>query len=373
MGIRMAVAVGLAAGSVCWGQAAADVPAVEHEAFTFQFGPVSAGAELDYPAGARNAPVVVLIPGSGPEDRDADIPTAHDGTTHIFRDIADELTAHGYAVMRYDKRFVREPHVVDPRFDTDVDLNDFRSDAEQVLRAAEQDSHIDPHRVFLYGWSEGSTVAAALAVSHPELAGAVFQGSVAAPWRLVFAYQTEQVEAAYLQRYSVDGLLGPDELRRAYTGEGGAVARSAVGYATVDASHGDFTVAPYFDSNHDGKLDVNLEFRPVSEQYLDRLFASDGFIYGPGKTLPTVPEQAPKLTGPVLILQGRDDANVPAEGASALDAALALAGNRDHTLRVLPGLGHSLGRTPDVLADDFQPIDATALSALTQWLDAHTT
>lgn len=189
---------------------------------------------------------------------------------------------------------------------------------------------------------------------------------------MVFGYQSELVEAAYLERYSVGGLLGPDELRRAYAGDGGLVARSSLAFTVVDAAHGDFTVAPAFDSNHDGKLDVNLEFRPVTEAFLDQLLNSTRYIYGPGQALPTVLDQAPKLPGPVLILQGQEDANVPAAGATALDAALALSGNRDYTVRVFPGLGHSLGRTPDALADDFQPIDATALDALSGWLDAHT-
>ncbi|MFI1913384.1 alpha/beta hydrolase family protein [Nocardia sp. NPDC020380] len=371
MGIRMLLVAGLLAGAGCCGVAQADTP-VEHESFSFRFGDFEGSGQLDYPAGARNAPVVMLVPGSGPEDRNADIPTAHHGTTHIFLDIANYLTQHGYAVMRYDKRYVHVPRQVDPRFATDLIMNDMRDDADQVLRAVEGDPHIDPHRVFLYGWSEGSTVAAAVAVSHPELAGTVFQGPVSVPWRMVFGYQTELVEAAYLERYSVGGLLGPEELRRAYAGDGGLVAMSTAAFTVADAAHGDFAVAPTLDLDHDGKLDVNLEFRPVSEAFLDQLLNSTRYIYGPGRALPTVLDQAPKLTGPVLILQGQEDANVPAAGAAGLDAALALTGNRDHSVRVFPGLGHSLGRTPDALTDDFQPIDTTALDALSQWLDAHT-
>ncbi|MFJ9367553.1 serine aminopeptidase domain-containing protein [Nocardia sp. NPDC101769] len=370
MGIRGAVTLGAIALVVGTGGVAAAEPTVERESFTFQFGDFTGSGELDYPAGARNAPVVVLIPGSGPEDLNADQASG----SHIFLDIADDLTSRGYAVMRYNKRYVHGPGDVDNAdYWTKLDLNGMRDDADQVLRAAEQDSHVDPHRVFVYGWSEGSTVAAALATTHPELAGTIFQGPVALPWRVTFGYQGEQVYAPYLSRFAVDGLLGPDELARAFHGDGGLMAKFALRFACVNADGGDFTVRPTWDLNRDGKLDVNLEFRPVYQFYLESAMRPGGIydIYDPARALPSVIEQAPKLTAPVLILQGAEDANVPPAGSSSLDAALATAGNRDHTLHVFPGLGHSLGPTPDVLHDDFQPIDQSALDALAHWLDAH--
>ncbi|MVU81496.1 prolyl oligopeptidase family serine peptidase [Nocardia sp. ET3-3] len=369
MGIRgavVAMAVALAMGTA--GTAAAE-PAFEHTDFTFQFGDFTGSGELDYPSGVRNAPVVVLIPGSSPEDLNADMPTG----SHIFLDIANDLTSRGYAVMRYNKRYVHGPGDVDAAsYWTKLDLHGMRDDAEQVLRAAEQDSHVDPHRVFVYGWSEGSTVAASLATTHPELAGSIFQGPVALPWRVTFGYQGERVYAPYLASFAVNGLLGPDELAAAAHGDGGAMAKAALTFACVDASNGDFTVNPKWDLNRDGKLDVNLEFRPAYQFYLESAMQPGGWfqIYNPARALPSVIEQAPNLTAPVLILQGAEDANVPPSAASTLDTALTAAGNRDHTLHLFPGLGHSLGRTPDVLHDNFQPIDQTALDTLAEWLDA---
>ena len=348
--------------------ASADPP-VEHEAFTFPFGDFTATGQLDYPSGARNAPVVVLIPGSSPEDLNADI-----GTSHIFLDIANDLTRRGYAVMRYNKRYVRGPGDVDGEsYQTKLDLHGMRDDAEQVLQAAEADTHVDPRRVFVYGWSEGSTVAADLAAAHPELAGTIFQGPVALGWRSVFGHQTEFVQAPYLERYAVNGTLGPAELQRAYSGDGGIEARAILQTVCVDAPNGNFAVQPALDLDHDGTLDPNLEFRPRIEMLVDQMLAPGGSsIYSAGRTLPSVAEQAANLRAPVLTLQGAEDANVPPAGANALDAALGLSGNTDHTLRVFPGLGHSLGRTPDILRDDFQPIDASALDVLGGWLDNHT-
>ncbi|WP_433562391.1 alpha/beta hydrolase family protein [Nocardia sp. CA-151230] len=370
MGIRGAVALGAIALVCGTGGVAAAEPTVEHETFTFQFGDFTGSGELDYPAGARNAPVVVLIPGSGPEDLNADQASG----SHIFLDIADDLTSRGYAVMRYNKRYVHGPGDVDNGdYWSKLDLNGMRDDADQVLRAAEQDSHVDPHHVFVYGWSEGSTVAAALATTHPELAGTIFQGPVALPWRVTFSYQGEQVYAPYLSRFAVNGLLGPEELASAFHSDGGRMAKLALRFACVNADAGDFTVRPTWDLNRDGKLDVNLEFRPDYQFYLESAMRPGGLyeLYDPARALPTVIEQAPKLTAPVLILQGAQDANVPPAGSTTLDAALSAAGNPDHTLHLFPTLGHSLGPTPDVLHDDFQPIAPAALDALGNWLDAH--
>ena len=51
------------------------------------------------PQGVEKAPCVVLIHGSGPNDRDETV-----GPNKLFRDLADSLAAHGVASLRYDKR-----------------------------------------------------------------------------------------------------------------------------------------------------------------------------------------------------------------------------------------------------------------------------
>jgi len=60
---------------------------------------VKLGATLSVPKGVKRPPAVVLVHGSGPSTRDADIA----GHQH-FRVLADYLARHGIAVLRYDKR-----------------------------------------------------------------------------------------------------------------------------------------------------------------------------------------------------------------------------------------------------------------------------
>lgn len=61
-------------------------------------------AVITYPAGEGPFPMVVMVHGSGPLDRDESI-----GPNHPFRDIALGLARRGVASLRYDKRTYAYP------------------------------------------------------------------------------------------------------------------------------------------------------------------------------------------------------------------------------------------------------------------------
>jgi pimeloyl-ACP methyl ester carboxylesterase len=96
------------------------------------------------------APAVILISGSGPTDRDetvAGIP--------VFGQIARDLVAAGFAVVRYDKRGVGQSG---GRVES-VTIADYAEDARQVLLWLEKQKGIDKDRIALVGHSEGAMVA----------------------------------------------------------------------------------------------------------------------------------------------------------------------------------------------------------------------
>src|SRR6185437_3531308 len=105
------------------------------EPLTLNFGDFQAHAELDYPSAASGRlPAVVLIPGSGPEDLNADIFASPNGPvlSHIFLDIANALAPRGYAVLRYNKHYVSGPGQVDYQaFYTKLTLQQMLADAGQ--------------------------------------------------------------------------------------------------------------------------------------------------------------------------------------------------------------------------------------------------
>ncbi len=351
---------------------------VGHETLRINFGGFTSKAELDYPLGGGKHPTVLLIPGSTPEDMNADIVGGASGPplSHIFLDIARYLAPRGVAVLRYNKHYVTSLRQVDYQsYYTKLDLQGMRNDAEAVLAAAERDPHVDARHIFVYGWSEGSTVAAALVARHPEVAGLVVQGPVARSWRATFTHQVVDVVVPYLRRLAPDGRVTNSVLRRAATGNGGLVARGdAISFfAQPSQTPGAPSINPMLDQNHDGAVDINREFLPALPRIMDYLLGPLGplGIYGPDRALPSLVAAAPHLKLPVLILQGRNDANVPFQGAVELRAALIASGNRDAILELYPGLGHTLGAARDVIDDNFRPIAARPLADLLSWLARH--
>ena len=107
-------------------------------------------ATITRPAGAASAPAVILIGGSGPTDRDETI-----AGIPIFGQIARDLVAAGFAVVRYDKRGIGQSG---GRAES-VTIADYAEDARQVLFWLERQKGIDKERIALVGHSEGGLVA----------------------------------------------------------------------------------------------------------------------------------------------------------------------------------------------------------------------
>lgn len=117
-------------------------------------------ATLSLPIGEGSFPAVVIVHGSGPNDRDGTL-----GLNKPYRDIAHGLATQGIAVLRYDKRtyVYREPI---PGFTVDDDA----LAAVELLRGNER---IDSERMFVVGHSLGAIFAPRIAKRDPALAGVV--------------------------------------------------------------------------------------------------------------------------------------------------------------------------------------------------------
>lgn len=128
---------------------------------------------LTLPQGKGNYPAVVLVTGSGPQNRNEEI-FGH----KPFEVIADYLTRQGYAVFRYDDRGVGQS-TGDYASATMLDLVE---DALSGWRYLKTRKEIDPRKIGILGHSEGGAIAFRAAAGNPEvafvisLAGGALQG-----------------------------------------------------------------------------------------------------------------------------------------------------------------------------------------------------
>ena len=376
--ILVLIAMLLTSSTVMAQEVTPEKSSIRRQAFTVNMGDFSTKAELTYPVdGEGPFPTVILIHGSTPADMDFTVMDM-DGKvlSQNFKDIAEYLPQQGLAVIRYNKHYVSGVNQVDQAKYVDITLQQLVKDTKAVLDSAATNPLVDPQAIFLYGWSEGSTVAAQVAADRTkDIKGLVVQGPVALDWRETFKAQIMEVSVPYARQYATDGKLNDDGLTAMVNGTGGGVARLWASFM-IDRSYfqtGKITISQYLDQNNDKMISIDEEFVPVVDQLLDIVFGTQALfgIYAPDKALPTVSEQAPQLKLPILILQGKNDANTVMRGAETLDTALEQAGNPDHTLKLYDGLGHSLGKADSLIDDNFRPIADAPLNDLVTWLKTH--
>jgi uncharacterized protein len=125
-------------------------------------------------------PCVVLITGSGPQDRNEEI-LGH----RPFLVLADRLTLSGYGVLRMDDRGTGKSEGV---FNGATSV-DFATDIEAAIAFVKTLPYIDTQRIILMGHSEGGMIANMVASKHPEVYGVI---SLAGPGVLGSTLLTEQ-------------------------------------------------------------------------------------------------------------------------------------------------------------------------------------
>jgi len=160
---------------------AADAPFAERD-FSVGEGERALPGTLAMPEGDGPFPAVVLVHGSGPQDRDETI-----GPNRPFLDIARALAAQGIAVLRYDKRTKARPQdFASGNFTIDDETT---NDAVLAVAALRKTEGIDPDRVFVLGHSQGGMLAPRIAAISGHVDGLIL---LAAPSRSLLDIVIEQ-------------------------------------------------------------------------------------------------------------------------------------------------------------------------------------
>ena len=283
-------------------------------------------ATLTLPAGARSAPAVVLVHGSGPNDRDETI-----GANKPFKDLATGLASRGIAVLRYDKR--SRVHTAKMAAASGATVQqEVIDDVLEAVKALRAEPAIDPARIFVLGHSLGGMLAPRIWLADPSIAGVIVLAGAARPLEDAIVAQSRYLAAA-------DGTTTAEE--QAKIAEVEVLARKVRALQPEDArSNGRIAGAP-------------------PSYWLD-LRGYD----------PTA--AATKVKAPMLIMQGERDYQVTMEEFAKWKAALA--DRRDVTFRSYPLLNHLFiaGAGPSLPAE-YQVAGHVAeevISDIANWIQA---
>lgn len=315
-------------------------------------GSITLAGTLTRPKGEGPHPAVVLVTGSGPQDRDETL-LGH----KPFAVFADHLTRRGLAVLRYDDRGVAKS-TGDFASATSFDL---AQDAEAAWRFLRQQTGIDPARCGILGHSEGGLIAPLVAARQPQVAFVVLLAGPAVDGRAILELQTQKIAAAAgadPARVARDAKLSA-QLYDVLLGEGELAARRA---------EAERLLVEYIRTVPPAELG-GLDPATVAKQRVASL-TSPWFMaflrHDPGPTLRQV-------KCPVLALNGELDLQVdPGQNLPVLARELEAGGNPDYTLVKLPKHNHLFQRCQTGAISEYSRIEETCspltLRTLAEWL-----
>jgi len=174
-------------GGVSWQRPAYSKPdAFQERDVTVGEDPYKLPGTLTIPKGKGPFPAVVLVHGTGPNDRDETV-----GAIKVFKDLAEGLASRGIAVLRYEKRtklflarMSAKPYTADEEVVEDA------SSAIELLRAQPE---VNGQRIFVLGHSLGGYMAARIA-QEGKAAGIIVLASNARPLEDVIVEQAAGLE-----------------------------------------------------------------------------------------------------------------------------------------------------------------------------------
>ena len=127
------------------------------------------------PKGKNNLPIVILLQGSGPHNKDGQI-----GPNKIYQDMAWGLASQGVAVLRYDKRTYVYGKSASPKGKDITPEEEVIEDAISASQLAASLPFVDAQKVFIAGHSLGGLLAPLIATRCPSVKGLIL---LAAPSR----------------------------------------------------------------------------------------------------------------------------------------------------------------------------------------------
>lgn len=311
---------------------------------------------LTLPRSKKPVPAVLLITGSGTQDRDETI-MGH----RPFLVLADYLTRQGIAVLRVDDRGVGGSTGSMERATSE----DLAGDVLAGVSYLKSRKEINAQQIGLIGHSEGGLIAPMAAVRSRDVAFIVLMAGPGTTGERILYQQT--------------GLLlkvqGADETtinrQLAALDNIFAILRQEKEERVIQTRIHDLAAAIYNEFSPAEKEAIgNADAVEKQLQSLTTPWFRFFLAYDPVPTLK-------KVTCPVLAINGSRDLQVPSrENLAAIESALKTGGNKDFTVKELPGLNHLFQTcqtgSPAEYGTIQETISPAALKLMADWIGKHT-
>ena len=312
---------------------------------------ITLAGTLTKPKSGGPFPALLLITGSGPQNRDEEL-FGH----KPFLVIADYLTRRGIAVLRVDDRGTAKST---GNFGS-ATTKDFAGDVRAGIKYLKSRSDINVKKIGLLGHSEGGIIAPMVASDSKDVAFIVM---MAGP-----SLTGEQI--LYLQDSLISTAMGipADEItkelrlnRKLYS----LIRKESDSTKLLQEIHSAVKESMLADSATVGKVNeeaVNAAVKQLTSPWF-RFFVT----YDPIPALE-------KVTCPILALDGSKDLQVPAQqNLEELKRAFKASGNKNATAKLLPGLNHLFQKTETGTPLEYAKIEETinpdALKVIGDWIE----
>ena len=300
---------------------------------------------LTIPNGNGPFPAVILISGSGPQNRNEEI-----FDHQPFWVIADYLSKSGVAVLRFDDRGVGESQ---GNFEL-ATSEDFVTDVQAALNYLKNRSDIDVLKIGLIGHSEGGMIAPMVAAKNNEVAFLVLLAGTGIPGDSLLLLQQRLIGQA--------SGLSDETLNQ--SGSVNRMVFKMLKNKTPNEKIKSFIMDKSLDNVPEGlNLEdfVEIQFRQLMQPWMQFFLQ-----YDPQNALE-------KLTLPILALNGSKDLQVPSkENLNAIENALEKAGNTQFKIMELEGLNHLFQECGTGAPSEYGLIEQTfspkALQIIRDWV-----
>ncbi|MBU1718537.1 MAG: alpha/beta hydrolase [Bacteroidetes bacterium] len=312
---------------------------------------VKLAGTLTLPAKEGNYPAVILITGSGPQNRDEEL-LGH----RPFLVLADHLTKNGIAVLRFDDRGTGESTGEFSKATTE----DFAADVESAFNYLKTRKEIDSAKIGLMGHSEGGIIAPMVAANNLEVKFIVLLAGTGIPGSKLLLLQQELIGRA-------KGVSESDlEKTRTLNQEAFDIVVNNENRDSIEAKLRAFIVKSFEEFPAEEQPENPEE---VIEQQMQVLLSPWMMFFLKHDPAPVLKN----VKCPVLALNGEKDLQVPPKiNLDAISNALAQGKNKSVTTKILPGMNHLFQECETGSPDEYEKIEQTfspvALAEIAIWI-----